>query len=146
MPKTTSPVPQQKVASSSHRSQPLPSVERHFNVVVYGIQESPAKTVRSTRSKDDQEHLTPIFASIDPSIQKLSIKDSHHLGKCKSDHTRPRPILVKFLQAIDVQIVLNNRDKISQPIVIKPDMSKEDRDTQSILLHERWDLIQAGVN
>jgi len=55
-------------------------------------------------------------------------------------------MLVKFLRAIDAQILLNNRDKISQPIVIKPDMSKEDRDTQSILLHERWDLIQAGVN
>ena len=145
MPKTTSPVPQQKVASSSYRSQPLSSVERHFNVV-YGIQESPAKTVRSARSKHDQEHFTPTFALIDPSIQKFSIKDFHRLGKYKSDQTHPRPILVKFLRATDVQIVLNNRDKISQPIVIKTDMSKEDRDTQSILLCERWSLIQAGVN
>ena len=52
---------------------------------------------------------------------------------------------MKFLRAIDAQFVLANRDKISQPIIIKPDLSKEDRDIQSILLRERWNLIQTGV-
>ena len=40
--------------------------------------------------------------------------------------------------------MLANRDKISQPIIIKPDLSKQDRDIQSILLRERWNLIQKG--
>ena len=33
-----------------------------------------------------------------------------------------------------------------QPIIIKPDMSKEDRDIQSILLCEKWNLIQTDVD
>ena len=144
-PKASSQVPQQKIAKPSQQSQPPSSFERNYNVVVYGIKESAAKTTRSARSKHDQESLTPIFTSIDPSIQNSFIKDFHRLGKYKPDHTRPRPILVKFLRAIDAQFVLAKRDKISQPIIIKPDLSKEDRDIQSILLRERWNLIQTGV-
>ena len=144
-PKASSQVPQQKIAKPSQQSQPPSSFEKNYNVVVYGIKELAAKTTRSARSKHDQESLTPIFTSIDPSIQNSFIKDFHRLGKYKPDHTRPRPILVKFLRAIDAQFVLANRNKISQPIIIKPDLSKEDRDIQSILLRERWNLIQTGV-
>ena len=64
------------------------------------------------------------------------------MGRYRTDQTRPRPILVKFLRAIDAQTVLVNRDEVSQPIIIKPDMSKEDRDIQSILLREIWNLYK----
>ena len=146
VPKATSHESQQDEVNSSHQNHPPSSFERNFNVVVYGIKESPAKTARPARAKHDQENLTSIFASFDPSIKNFSIKDSHRLGRYRSDQTRPRPILVKFLRAIDAQTVLANRDKVSQPIIIKPDMSKKDRDIQSILLHERWNLIQSGTN
>lgn len=143
-PKSTTLIPKHMVSNSSHRSQQ--SSERSYNVVVYGIEESPPKTARPERSKHDQENLSSTFASIDPSIQNSAIKDFHRLGKYKTDQNRPRPILVKFLRAIDAQSVLTNRDKVSQPIIIKPDMSKEDRDIQSVLLRERWNLIQTGVD
>ena len=83
VPKASSQVPQQKVAKPSQQSQSPSSFERNYNIVVYGIKKSAAKTTRSARSKRDQENLTPIFASIDPSIQNSSIKDFHRLGKYK---------------------------------------------------------------
>ena len=143
--KTTSHESQQEEVNSSHPNHPPSSFERNFNVV-YGIKESPTKTARPARAKHDQENLTSIFASFDPSIKNFSIKDSHRLGRHRSDQTHPRAILVKFLRAIDAQTVLVNRDKVSQPIIIKPDMSKQDRDIQSILLRERWNFIQTGTN
>ena len=75
-----------------------------------------------------------------------SIKDFHRLGRYKEKQDRPRPILVKFLSALDANAILSNRSNVSSPIVIKPDMSKEERDTESILLSEHWKLLQSGID
>ena len=42
--------------------------------------------------------------------------------------------------------VLSNRNKVKKLIIIKADMSKDERKVGSILLQERWKLIQRGTN
>ena len=76
----------------------------------------------------------------------FSIKDFHRLGRYKEKQDRPRPILVKFLSTLDANAILSNRSNVSSPIIIKPDMDKEERDTESMLLSERWNLIQSGID
>ena len=122
------------------------STERNFNIVVYGIIESPAGTFKSNRVKSDLEKLLPAISKADSTITSKSIKDFHRLGRYKEKQDRPRPILVKFLSTLDANAILSNRSNVSSPIIIKPDMTKEERDTESMLLSERWNLIQSGID
>ena len=85
-----------------------------------------------------------IFASISVQVNPSQILDCYCLGKFKSPQTRPQPILVKLLRSIDVTAILANKWSLSSPLLIKLDMSPEERTTESTLLRERWSLIQAG--
>ena len=60
-----------------------------------------------------------------------------------SNHARP--ILVRLIRIADFHSILSNRGSLSSPIYIKPDMTKEERHRESVLLKERWNLIQSGV-
>lgn len=68
------------------------------------------------------------------------------LGKYKPGQSRPRPILVKFLRNLDVNSILDKRSQIPSPVIVKPDMTREERNIESKLLSQRWNLIQQGVN
>ena len=122
------------------------NTDRNHNIVIYGIQECPPNMPRVARSKLDLEKVLPILNTIDTSIGDTSINDIHRLGKFSADNNRPRPILVKFLRTLDASTVLFNRSKTKKPILIKPDMTPEERKIESILLHERWNLIQQGID
>ena len=120
--------------------------DRSMNIVVYGINESPPKTAKPDRTKNDLLNLLPVLNAVDSSIQNASIKDLFRLGKFDPSQTRPRPILVKFLRRIDVSTILSNRNLVKKPVIIKADMSKDERKIESMLLQERWRLIQQGTN
>ena len=122
------------------------NTERNFNIVIYGINESPPGTSKSYRVKADLDKFLPVISEAESTITAKSVKDFHRLGRYKEKQERPRPILVKFLSALDANAILSNRSNISPPVVIKPDMSKEDRVDESILLSERWNLIQSGTD
>lgn len=55
---------------------------------------------------------------------------------------------VKLSRSCDAQIVLSNRKKLSSMpgIAIKPDQTPEVRKIESLLLKERRQLINSGVN
>ena len=116
------------------------SPDRRCNVVFYGISECPPKTSRFARSQSD---LKAILSTV-PDIERSAIKDVYRLGKFKPEQQRPRPLLVEFLRALDAEAILSNRNKLSPPVLAKPDMTPEERNTESILLKERWNLIQQG--
>ena len=144
-PKANAKSTQQKSANKQTPKAPNPisqthNTERNFNVV-YGINESSPGTSKPNRVKGILEKLLPAITEADSTITTKSIKDFHRLGRYKEKQGRPRPILVKFLSALDANAILSNRSNVSSPIVIKPDMSKEERDTESILLRERWKLL-----
>ena len=123
-----------------------PFINRKSNVVVFGVEESPPKTFKSVRLQKDMKSVSEIFASINVPVNPSQILDCYRLGKFKSQLTRPRPILVKLQRSIDVTAILANRWSLSSPLLIKPDMSPDERTTESTLLRERWSLIQAGYD
>ena len=65
-------------------------------------------------------------------------------GKYNPQKSKPRPILVKLQRAIDASSILANKGSLSAPISIQPDKSPAELQIESILLKERWNLIQAG--
>ena len=85
------------------------------------------------------------YIDIDGSLKSCSIKDCYRLGRYKVDQVKPRPILVKFVRIEDVSKVLANRWVAKSPILVKPDMTKEERVRESVLLKQRWSLICSGV-
>lgn len=123
------------------------SDDRKYNLVVYGISECPNGTKRSERVKQDIVNSVSILSDLNNDIQANSIRDSLRLGKFKKDQTRPRPLLLKLNRVIDVITVLSNRSSLKdKSITVKPDMTLEERQIDSLLLKERWSLIQSGVD
>ena len=96
--------------------------------------------------QNDLKALLQTFDSIDVHVNSGGILDCFRLGKFKSQQTRPRPILVKLQRIIDANAILANKAALSPPIFIKPDMSLAERAKESLLLKERWKLIQAGYD
>ena len=130
-------------ASSSRKL--LANTDRKLNVVIYGISECPKGTSRSERLTQDLSKVESVFSQVSSSIQSQAIKDCYRLGKFNSEKPNPRPILVKLVRIADVQCILSNRKVLSSPINIRPDMTVEERLRESILLKERWNLIQSGI-
>ena len=78
------------------------SFDSKFNIVVFGINESPKGTQRLTRLNKDLDCVASALSSIDNSIQADSIRDVQRLGRYNSNHEQPRPILVRFLRCSGV--------------------------------------------
>ena len=86
--------------------------------------------------------------AVDNSLHHTLVRDCFRLGRYSKE--RNRPILVKFACARNVSNVLFNKKNLSQSIKyskisIKQDMSKEERQKQSLLLKERRTLINSGI-
>ena len=129
---------------ASHQS--APPVDRKFNIVIYGLRESPVNTNRHNRMQHDLDCLMTMFSELKlNNITHGSLKDFYRLGKYDPNKERPRPILVKFLRAFDASLVLSSKKALSPGVTIKPDMSADERKTESILLKERRNLITNKV-
>ena len=124
---------------------PIVDPEKKFNVVVYGIAEGPKGTPRLERVKQDLSSVVLVLSELSSSVQAHAIKDCYRLGKFNPQRLKSRPILVRLIRIADVHSILSNRGSLSSPIYIKPDMTKEERHRESVLLKERWNLIQSGV-
>ena len=87
-----------------------------------------------------------ILSCIDSTICDQNISDVYRVGKYNFERQRPRPTLVKFIRSADASNVLFKRNMTPKPYVIKPDLSKLEQIRNSVLLKERWSLIQSGIN
>ena len=132
-------------SSISHVSR-ISYPEKKFNVVLYGVNECPSGLSRSARVESDIASVVSVLTTVDCYIQPHSIKECFRLGKFSSNEKRPRPILIRFIRIADVSSILSKRSKLSHPYYIKADMSYEERKQESVLLKERWSLIQAGTD
>ena len=115
-------------------------------IVMYGIEECEKGAPRNERSGRDFSSVTEIITKVNENISPLSIRDLHRLGKYQKQSRRSRPILIKFNRAIDVSILLSKASTLPKGIRIKPDMNPEERHTESLLLKEKWTLIQKEIN
>ena len=120
--------------------------DNKFNVVMYGIQECPVGTSRSEHMKHDLTATSKIISELDNGISPASIRDCFRLGKFKTRASRPRPILIKLNRVMDVVSILSKRNQLPDDISVKPDMTKEEQQTEAILLKERWSASQQGIS
>ena len=148
-PNTPSNPPDGTAAVPTKLDKPKPSMvhsEKKFNIVVYGIEESPPETKKESRTQHDLQHLITSLSAIDSSMKPHAVKDLYRLGKFKPGTKKPRPLLVKFLRSADTANILRNKAQLSSPVYIKPDLTHEERIQESMLLKERRSLIDKGVN
>ena len=131
---------------SSFPRVPIARSDRSLNLVVYGIPECKKGTPKHNRFSNDLTSVTNSLTSLDPIIGDYSIKDCHRLGKYSTQTSHPQPILVKFNRASDVSQILYKRSCLSPPIIIKPDLTPEQRAQEALLLKQRWQLIQSGIS
>lgn len=119
--------------------------QRKFNVLVFGIKENDKGTPRHVRNQDVLTNVGNVLSTLDPLVSVTSICDCFRLGKFCDGKTRP--VLVKLTRSADVVSILSNRHKLVslRGIYIKPDLNPQDRKVESLLLKERWSLIQNGV-
>ena len=119
---------------------------RKYNIVLYGLKECEKGTNRSTRMKQELEQVTQILTGIEKGVNPQNIRDSFRLGKYADSNKRPRPVLVKLSRSYDVSSILANRQNLPKGLTIKPDLSPAERAVESLLMKERWQLIQSGQN
>ena len=67
------------------------------------------------------------------------------LGRYNGNSEKPRPTLAK-LNSTDVISLLAYKGELPEGVKIKPDLSPQERLCESLLLKERWKLIQAGTD
>ena len=120
--------------------------DKKYNIVMYGIKESPPKTSKSDRLNNDLCSITNEFTKVNLTIQANSIKDCFRLGKFKSDALRPRPILIKFLRSTEACAALAKIASFQAPVRIRPDLTSEEWKAETVLLKERWSLMQLGFD
>ena len=101
---------------------------------------------QQARFQSDLSSNVNTLSTLDSPIVPQSIRDCYRLGKFSPEASRPRPILIKFIRIADVSGILSKRRNLTQPYSIKPDMSPNQRLHESILLKERWNLLQSGVS
>ena len=142
------------IASASQHVQQLSvnsTKERKFNIVLYGIDECPEGTRKHDRVTQDHKSVVDVITVLDSSLDQHSVRDCFRLGKYSKENHRPRPVLVKLACAQNVTSLLSNRKKLSESqeynkISIKRDMSKQERQEESLLLKERFAFISAGTH
>ncbi len=112
---------------------------------MFGVPECTKGTPRHLRIRKDMEDAGEVLSCIDPSVTEGKIKECFRLGKYNEE--KSRPLLIKLLRCIDVESVLAGRSQLAtRPgITIKPDLSKQERAIQNLLLKERRSLISSGV-
>ena len=148
-PVANKPVPNvTSVQSSNQLTNPAQSIlsDRKFNLVIKGIKEPSSGTARSERYKHDFNEALSLLSKLDGDIHPMSVRDCFRLGKFKANSRYPRPILVKLTRSMDVHSILSQRSNLPEGIVIKPDLSIAERKSESLLLKERFCLIQSGTD
>uniref|UniRef100_A0A1X7UMM2 SAP domain-containing protein n=1 Tax=Amphimedon queenslandica TaxID=400682 RepID=A0A1X7UMM2_AMPQE len=108
---------------------------RKFNLVFHNIPELVAGTSFTDRLKHD---FDAVSAAIDTSIAP-NIQDCVRLGRFRDGARNPRPVLAKFSDTRSVLAVLAQPPQSG--VVVKRDLSKEDRQISSVLLKERYRLV-----
>ena len=135
---------QPPVESQTRTSEPHKQTtsDRKFNIVMYGVKESPPNTIRPARLDHDLTNITQAFSETQVPLERSSIKDCHRLGKFKETANKPRPILTTFLRSGDASLALSRISSFKGQVRIKPNLSPEERSQEVVLLKQRWSLIQ----
>ena len=129
----------------------MPSPEnRKFNLIVSGVPEAPEGQARWSCVNHDFERVSSIFSELldianDPPIR---IRDCHRLGRFQSGSkdSHSRLVLVTLDSVLAVDSILSRAASAgSRSVRIRRDLSPKARSARSLLLKERRNLIESGV-
>ena len=140
------PPPKSDDGQTIPRSNTVLNDGRKYNIILYGLKECEKGTKRPIRMKEELEQVTQILTATEKSVGPQSIRDCFRLGKYSESSKRPRPVLVKLSRSYDVSSILSNRQFLPKDLTIKPDLPPAERAVESLLMKERWQLIQSGQN
>ena len=93
------------------RSSNKPASDRKFNIVMYGVRESPQHANRHAQLTSDVEAAASTLQTLDSKVTESSIHDCIRLGKY--DSSRNRHLLVKLTCTRDASSILANRSKLA---------------------------------
>ena len=141
----SNPVNARNISSKPFTSRQNSNSDRLFNIVVAGIPECKEGQSRRQRLLSDLRNVSSLFTQSTVPIPPFAIHDCHRLGKYSPSNPRPRSILVRFNSCAVAMDVLSRKSSF-RPYVIKPDLPPDKRAQEKILLKERWNLIQSGVD
>ena len=120
---------------------------RKFNIVVFGVSETTKGSSRFVRQNNDFLAVSSIITNLEEGTNHTTtIRDCHRLGKYDHSGSRSRPLLVTLNSTADVLRILSKRHLLPSSISIKADLSPTARKVETILLKERWRLIESGAN
>jgi len=120
--------------------------DRKLNVILYGIDKQCLQTSRFERQQNNINAVIEVLSNIKVQMKPDHIVDCFRLGRFKQGKSRPRPILIRLQCVTDVNEILASRKFLHTPFIIKPDLSPAKRAIESVVLKERYSLIQTGVN
>lgn len=123
-----------------------PRVDRRFNIIVFGIEEFPSGTFRTTRLKGDFDKVSDIILTLEQGTgHSSSVRDCRRIGKYDGNSSKSRPILVQLNSTVDVAHILSLKKSQGSSISFRADLPPEVRKAEAVLLAERWKLIQSGT-
>ena len=96
------------------------------------------------KQHEDMDKVVGLFRGVNESLSSSFTKDHFRLGKYTKEPKRARPILVKCVWLDDVFCVLGKARERKKPTFVKSDLSLLQRKQESILLEQRWSLIQSS--
>ena len=102
-------------------------------MILYGVDECRVGKSKIARQAEELEGIVTVLTGLDESLNSGSIKDFYHLGKIKQEFQKPRPILISFIRSTDALKALYKKVHLPSNVWIKPDFTKEERITESVL-------------
>lgn len=136
---------QHQSSSTLHQNSKISDPDRKFNIILFGVSESPQGTPRFRRSENDYREVYSVISKLEnDSAHKSLVRDCQRIGKYNS--SKHRPIRVTLGSTADVSHILSLRSSLSSPLAVKPDLSPSERRIERLLLSERWKLIQSGTD
>ena len=97
-------------------------LDKKFNIVLFGVLESPQGTPRNTRNLQDFNSVTSVLSDIEgDSNITCSVRDCQCLGRYNCSSSHPRLVLVSLNSTAQVRHVLTHHRSLPSPITVKPD-------------------------
>lgn len=83
-------------------------------------------------------HLQLVVSHPISNFQSQALRDCYCLGQFNSLHSKPRPVLAKFIRVADVCLVLSKKGRLKSPYFMRLDMTCEQRLKEYIYTLYTW--------
>ena len=146
-------------SDNSNNNSRSSSVKKN-NLVLLGISEHVCGTRLRDRLTKDYSSVSSVCQSVlslastpvAPNVA-YTLVECRRLGKFDASRKSPRPVLASFSNSLTPSLILSNKSAIAakssadlRGVTIKPDLTREERKAEQLLLKERRNLINSGVD